>query len=105
MQVLFDIRGKLAVCYGMPLFFVKITSFIYFSEGMLDATIPLKLIIYMAKEDHFVPMEMLRQKSKCLEPFFKKAGMKRLYKQYVWYLQEHLLDKLGMEDKGGILEQ
>lgn len=76
-----------------------------FSEGMLDATIPLKLIIYMTKEDHFVPMEMLRLKSKCLEPFFEENGMKRLYKEYVWYLQEHLLDKLGKEDNGGIQDQ
>ena len=77
----------------------------YFSEGMLDATIPLKLIIYMSKEDHFVPMEMLRMKSKCLEPFFKKVGVNKLYKEYIWYLQEHLLGKLGMKDEGGILEQ
>lgn len=71
----------------------------------MDATIPLKLIIYMTKEDHFVPIEVLREKSKCLEPLFKKTGSKRLYKEYVWYLQEHLLDKLGLEDKGGLLEQ
>ena len=80
-------------------------AFVLACEGILDATIPLKLIIYMSKEDHFVPMEMLREKSKCLEPFFKNPGIKRLYKEYVWYLQEHLLDQLGMEDKGGILEQ
>ena len=59
----------------------------------------------MTREDHFVPMEMLRKKSKCLEPLFKNPATKRLYKEYVWYLQEHLLDKLGMKDKGGILEQ
>ena len=71
----------------------------------MDVTIPLKLIIYMPKEDHYVPMEMLRHASKCLEPYFKEAETKRLYKQYIWYLQEHLLEKLGMKDKGGLLEQ
>lgn len=61
--------------------------------------------MYMTKEDHFVPMEMLRQKSKCLESMFEDNRTKQLYKDYIWHLQEPLLDKLGMKDKGGILEQ
>ncbi|XP_046858481.1 aminopeptidase Ey-like isoform X1 [Xenia sp. Carnegie-2017] len=59
----------------------------------------------MDKEDHYVPMEMMRLKSKCLQPLFKDTRMKNLYKQYLWYLQEHLLDKLGLEDNGGLLEK
>ncbi|XP_028399317.1 endoplasmic reticulum aminopeptidase 1-like [Dendronephthya gigantea] len=80
-------------------------AFVLACEGILDATIPLKLIIYMPKEDHFVPMKMLRQKSKCLEKHFKTASLRKLYKEYIWYLQEHLLEKLGLEDKGGTLDQ
>ena len=59
----------------------------------------------MTKEEHFVPMEMLRETSKCLEPKFKETSVKKMYKDYLWQLQEHLLAKLGMEDKGGMLEQ
>ncbi|RMX39901.1 hypothetical protein pdam_00022441, partial [Pocillopora damicornis] len=73
-------------------------------QGLLDPVLALNLSTYLVQENHPVPWALARGKSKCLMGLLSKAH-KLLYKNYLWSLQDHLIDLVGMEDTGNDLER
>jgi len=68
-------------------------------RGLLDPVLALNLSTYLIKEQHPVPWSVARHVSKCLTSVFSKPRQP-LYKQFLWHLQDHLIDLVGMEDTG-----
>lgn len=77
---------------------------VFGSQGLLDPVLALNLSTYLVQERHPVPWALVRSKSKCLLGLLSKAH-KLPYKNYLWHLQDHLIDLVGMEDTGTDLER
>eukprot|EP00794_Sanderia_malayensis_P004789 gene4789-5416_t len=61
-------------------------------DGIISPAIPLKMSKYLVNEKHYLPWAMARSKLDCMTLLMDNKKSKKLYKEYFWELQSHLVD-------------